>query len=150
MVLGADISLTGPGYALVERGKAHLILSQRPRLRGPQRWNEIALFFTQLLDNNPQITSVMFEGYGYASFRLADLAEIGGILRYVCYMQNITYGSVQPSSLKKWFTGDGRADKKRMMGEAFKRGYNCRDHNEADALALALFAEQNGIVKNNS
>lgn len=42
---------------------------------------------------------------------------------------------VQPSSIKKYWTGHGRADKATMVREAKQRGYEVENDNEADAIA---------------
>lgn len=52
--------------------------------------------------------------------------------------------TVMPSTLKKFATGDGRADKARMVLEARKRwaGWTPQTHDEADARWVLLWAEQ--------
>lgn len=52
--------------------------------------------------------------------------------------------TVMPSSLKKFATGDGRADKARMVLEARKKwpGWTPATHDEADARWVLLWAEQ--------
>ena len=46
-----------------------------------------------------------------------------------------------PISLKKWFTGSGKAQKPQMIAECRRRGWDVTDDNAADALALVAFAE---------
>jgi len=47
---------------------------------------------------------------------------------------------VHSGTLKKYFTGNGRADKAMMMAEATKRcGRPITDDNEADAIAVAMW-----------
>jgi Holliday junction resolvasome RuvABC endonuclease subunit len=138
-VLGIDLSLTCPGFAVLDsEDDALLVTSQKTHSRGPARWNDIVQNFKTILDNHI-VELAVFEGYGFNSMRLGDLAEIGGILRFVCYKRNIPYGAVPPTTLKKFFTGDGRAEKALMMRQAFNRGFKCANDNEADAVALACF-----------
>lgn len=144
-VLGVDVSLACPGYAVLDsENDALLITSQSPKSTGPKRWDEIAENLKKIMDAH-LIELVVFEGYGFASFRLGDLAEIGGILRYLCYQRKIPYGAVPPTTLKKFFTGDGRAKKDLMMRQAFNRGFRCKNDNEADAVALACFGLSKGF-----
>lgn len=44
--------------------------------------------------------------------------------------------TTQPASVKKHFTGNGRAQKPEIMAACEKRGWIYRDDNEADALAI--------------
>jgi len=46
------------------------------------------------------------------------------------------------ATIKKRMTGSGRADKDAVIRAVRQRGYEPRDHNEADALALALISER--------
>lgn len=43
---------------------------------------------------------------------------------------------VSATTIKKFWTEDGRADKKEMLVHAAKRGYSLKDHNECDAIAI--------------
>jgi Holliday junction resolvasome RuvABC endonuclease subunit len=137
-ILGADISLTAPGFAVLDsKDEAMLITSQSLKdFRGPERWEVVVENFKKIL-NDYVIELVVFEGYGFNSFRLGDLAELGGILRYLCYKKQIPFCSVPPATLKKSFTGSGKADKAEMMKTAFRLGFKCNNDNESDAVALA-------------
>jgi Holliday junction resolvasome RuvABC endonuclease subunit len=79
---------------------------------------------------------VAIEGYSYASHgrSTVSLAELGGIVRYGLWCEGIIYIDVPPSTLKKYATGKGNADKGAMLVAAVKRlGYEGTDNNEADA-----------------
>ena len=47
--------------------------------------------------------------------------------------------TINPSTLKKWATGDARATKDRMVAEAFNRGIHTIDDNHADAYLLLAY-----------
>jgi hypothetical protein len=49
---------------------------------------------------------------------------------------------VHGSRLKKWLTGKGNASKAEMIAEIKKRGYAVKDDDEADAVALLLYAAE--------
>lgn len=41
----------------------------------------------------------------------------------------------RPKAIKKFWSGNGNADKKRMVAETQRRGYIVKDHNQSDAIA---------------
>ena len=62
----------------------------------------------------------------------------------VAFVSGAETHTVAPATLKKFATGDGRADKARMVLEARKRwvGWTPATHDEADARWVLLWAEQ--------
>ena len=80
-----------------------------------------------------------------------DAAHIyGGFLACLtawCEERSLAYQGVPVGSIKKHATGKGNADKVAMINAARARGYSPADDNEADAIALLLWAiETNGGV----
>ena len=62
---------------------------------------------------------------------LATITELVAKLREVkCYEINV-------SSAKAFFTGNGRAEKRDMVAEAWRRGWEVGDDHQADAIAVA-------------
>lgn len=59
---------------------------------------------------------------------------------WVCFRKDIPVRSANPSRLKKFFTGNGRATKDDMMAAARRRGWRVTDDNQADACAVWSFA----------
>lgn len=56
-----------------------------------------------------------------------------------CETHNVPCEGYAPSSIKKWATGKGNANKDAMLAEAQRRWPDITDHNEADArLLLAM------------
>ncbi len=53
-----------------------------------------------------------------------------------CVDNYIPYEGVPVGTIKKNWTGKGNASKVEMIDEAIRRGYNVRNDNEADALAI--------------
>jgi Holliday junction resolvasome RuvABC endonuclease subunit len=78
-----------------------------------------------------------------------------GILAAICQKHGVLYHGVGASTIKKHITGCGRCPKPKRKGDpeygifpALRaRGYNITDHNEADALALLLYAIDTGLVE---
>lgn len=58
------------------------------------------------------------------------------ILQMWAHKRNIECVGVGVGTIKKFWTGNGRADKQMMIAEANKRGFDTDNDNQADALAL--------------
>ena len=69
------------------------------------------------------------------------LAEFRGILFEICDELNLPEPiSINPKSVKKWATGDGKADKEKMFEFCIKRwAINPIDDNEADATHIFYY-----------
>ena len=69
-----------------------------------------------------------------------DAAHVyGGLMAVVtkwCESEKIPYQGVPVGTIKKSWTGNGNGGKTAMIDEANRRGFNVKDDNEADALAL--------------
>jgi crossover junction endodeoxyribonuclease RuvC len=89
-----------------------------------------------------EIKLVVMEGYSYGSTqRIVDMVEIGTIIRYQLLRAGFVLKLCPPSNLKKFVTGVGNADKKRVILDAHKRwGFDLSDDNECDAACLATMA----------
>ncbi len=88
---------------------------------------------------------VCIEGFSFGSRGrgLTGLAELRGVL--LDHMADLTNDiqEVPPASLKQFFTGSGKASKEDMLAAALEHGFDCgKDHNQADAYALAQWAHQ--------
>lgn len=59
---------------------------------------------------------------------------------WVCHRKGIAVRAANPSQLKKFFTGNGRATKDDMQAAARRRGWKVRDDNQADACAVRAWA----------
>lgn len=79
---------------------------------------------------------VVIEGYAFSRHGAGgnDLIEFGGILREHVTRQCARVLELQPSQLKLFATGDGRADKRSIARELQQRyGRTFDSHDEADA-----------------
>ena len=74
----------------------------------------------------------------------ADAAHVFGgwlaILSVWCEQNGIAYQSVPVGTVKKHATGSGNAGKPAMIAAARARGFDPTDDNEADAIAILLWA----------
>ncbi|MDP2647729.1 MAG: crossover junction endodeoxyribonuclease RuvC [Candidatus Yanofskybacteria bacterium] len=83
---------------------------------------------------------IVIEGYSWGSkFQGPALGEVGGVIRLALFEAGFKIEVVAPSSLKKFVTGSGRADKPTMRQKIFKRwkGAEFDTQDEAEAFALA-------------
>jgi Holliday junction resolvasome RuvABC endonuclease subunit len=84
------------------------------------------------------------EGYsmGSKAGQLAQLGELGGMVRLELWERGIPFLDVSPSSLKSFVTGKGNAPKEIMLREVFRKWqYEAEDNNRGDAYGLAKFAQ---------
>ena len=76
--------------------------------------------------------------------QLSDAAHLyGGFLAHLsawCEEHAIAYQGVPVGTIKRYATGKGNADKAAMVSAMRARGFAPADDNEADALALLLWA----------
>jgi crossover junction endodeoxyribonuclease RuvC len=95
---------------------------------------------------NP-IRLAAIEGFSYGSVKsgmtqVMITAAAAGV-RLELYRAGVPFVEVPPSTLKKWISGKGNAEKNLMLREVYKRwGYDAKDDNDADAHALVRLAEQ--------
>mgnify|MGYP001563702698 CR=1 FL=1 len=85
--------------------------------------------------------------YEQSHHRGGAATEIGvnltGRVQEVCADRGVEFSSVHTTTLKKWATGHGKADKGQMMARAAVYiGRPPIDDNEADAVMLAAFAAE--------
>lgn len=81
---------------------------------------------------------VVIEGFGYASKSGFLLGGIGWAVRMELYKRNIPFYLAAPTALKKYATGSGKADKRKVAVEVNKRwGFYDDSDNITDAYVLA-------------
>lgn len=143
-VMGFDPSLTSSGAVILGLEDASLQTHRTidgSKLRGPERLHRIRLVMTELV-KLWKVELVAIEGYAYGKFMKREaLGELGGVLRLALYDLRVPYIVIAPSSMKKFVTGKGNADKDEVMtAVSEKYGHNFDTDDEADAFGLALMA----------
>jgi Holliday junction resolvasome RuvABC endonuclease subunit len=137
-ILGLDLSLTATGVAW-EGGTEVLSF---PKLRGFDRIERInSAIWEHFGPGKPSEheTVVVIEGYSFGSIGRAvyDIAELGGVTRYLFHERGLRYVEVPPATLKKFATGKGNAGKDEVLAAAIRRfGFAGSNNNEADAWML--------------
>ncbi|MGW1261150.1 hypothetical protein ACWD7Y_04215 [Streptomyces drozdowiczii] len=114
---------------------------------GPQRlahvhWVLREYFQAQRLTGT--VGAIAYEGYSYGSkWKREELGELGGIMRLALvqtWPPHLLH-TVAPTSVKKYVTGSGRADKDKMLLSVYMRWkFEAPDHDTADAYTLARIA----------
>ena len=152
-VLGIDPSLTGTGVVAYD-GKIHKFISvtsDPAKGVGPRMARFSAMVaaikeFIYTLRIDAEVSQANIEGYSFGSKGGLswDRAEFGGLLRSMLCEINLNVREIAPTSLKKFVSGKGGADKPAMMLACYKRwgvefeGKNANDL--VDAYGLARMA----------
>jgi crossover junction endodeoxyribonuclease RuvC len=140
-VLGIDPSLTACGIVGLDTeglvACSHTIKSKK---KGIERVIDIDSFLFDLLElHTPKL--VILEGYAYGIGRgsaLANLGELGGVIRKTLTVEQYKYIIVPPASAKKFATSKGNAKKDEMRLAVYKRwGFEADTMDEVDAYVLA-------------
>ncbi len=145
-IMGIDPSLTCLGFAYSVNGEQAVVGTVRPKkLKGLDRIAFIRDQVQEMFDEAaPEL--IAYEGYAMGRFagggRLADLGELGGVLKLMAFERKIPLLLVPPTCLKLFATGKGNADKDRVMAAMAKeRGKLFSADDEADAYALYLMGK---------
>lgn len=141
--IGLDLSLTATGVAVIsEASVEHYTLSPPKGVVGPERLDWFQRKVCDLMGCIPD--GVAVEGYSYGSqhSQAHKIGELGGTVKLLLYQDFVPTILVPPSCVKKFTTGKGTAPKGTMIMQVFKRwGIECKDDNQADAVALAKMSE---------
>ena len=151
-ILALDLGTT-TGWAI--RTAEGVILSGTVSFRpsrydgGGMRYLRFRTWLEELAEDAGGLTSVWFEEVRRHAG--TDAAHTyGGFLATLtswCEQRCLPYQGVPVGTIKRHATGKGNADKPAMLAAARARGFSPADDNEADAIALLLWAiETNGGV----
>lgn len=144
-ILALDLG-TKTGFALRRRDGAMrygtVDFTPRKSWTPGQRW---ARFRGWLADTVAtfQIDAVVYERvvFGHSSAASSDVyGGFKALVELAADTHSLTLSSVSVPTVKKHFTGSGRADKEAMLAQAKARGFSPDSHNAADALAILHWA----------
>lgn len=98
------------------------------------------LLYTLISKYRP-ITSIFYEHIAFAKgiWKMQN-GMYWGIVHRVGYEKKIPVYGVSPLTIKDYLTGNKKATKQDMIKSVNTQGYKVEDDNEADAIALALYA----------
>jgi Holliday junction resolvasome RuvABC endonuclease subunit len=142
VVAGIDPSTTATGIVLLKGEGREVLHAGEIAIPGKASVAKSLKISGEVLsilqDFTPDL--VVVEGYGFASAKIAPLVEVGALIRaFILMGTTAPYVEAPPSTLKKFITGSGKAEKGMVMLEVFKRfGFSPATNNIADAYSLAV------------
>lgn len=154
ITIGIDPSLRRTGVCICNDGDYQWWpIPVKDSIRGTKRLHYIKSAIHERTSQY-KIDCAAVEGYSYGSpGRLAQLGELGGVVRLYLYERGIDIITLSPTQLKKYITGNGRADKYEMVNQICvdldlppDQRLDYTQDDEADAIGLAMIA--NDYVKN--
>lgn len=133
---------------LSEEGTVQTLLTVNPRTR--REGARLAYIRDQAKELLQQdVRQLAMEGYAFnATSQHFSLGEVGGVIKLLAHDLDVPVTVVAPVSLKKFATGNVRADKSVMIAAAERMGARPRDDNQADAFFLARVAYYTGRGEN--
>jgi crossover junction endodeoxyribonuclease RuvC len=145
-ILGLDISLTATGVVIIEDDT--LIFSDtiktKPGGKKPsdevKRLQKILDSINKIIDeHSPEL--VVIEGLAFMAKNTTALVQLAGLnymIRCELVDRKLKFLIVAPTTLKRFITGKGNAQKDHMMLEVYKQyGHALTDNNVCDAFALS-------------
>lgn len=136
-VVGLDLSMTGTGVARAVEGSARTYLI-KTKGTGDDR---LLVIRDRVREATESAGLVLIEGYLNQSMSAGITGMVHGAVRSMLIEDGTPYATLPPSSLKKYATGRGGANKPDMAVAAFKRGgVEFTNDNECDAWWLWVAA----------
>lgn len=152
-ILALDLG-TSMGWAISspKTGIASGTMSFRPTRYegGGMRYLRFRSWLNEIHTRSASIDAIYFEEVRRHAG--TDAAHIyGGFLGHLsswCEAEMVAYEGVPVGTIKRFISGRGNADKQAVIAAVRARGFNPADDNEADALAILLWAmETHGGVR---
>jgi hypothetical protein len=148
-VIALDLGTT-TGFALrvAENSVVSGTVSFRPSRYdgGGMRYLRFRAWLESIAEDTGSVGAVYFEEV--RRHLSTDAAHVhGGLLATLtawCEQRSIAYQGVPVGTIKRFITGRGNADKAAVIAAVRMRGYSPVDDNEADAIAILLWALETG------
>lgn len=150
IVVGLDLSLRKTGYAITTEGgkvlASGLIKSEPSGDKPIDETKRIVAIANSIINTitptNGDIDLIMIENLAFMARNTTALTQLSGlsyILRSLLVEMNHPWVLCAPTTLKKFITQKGNADKNMMMMDVYKDyGFESRDDNECDAFSLSV------------
>ena len=155
-IIGLDPGLTSPAIAARPGHEIVTVVIDTKKLRGMERIKHIIdevvnidyppSLIPEFIANPPD--KIIMEGYAYGRIhQMAALGELCGIIKWEATNREIEVIIIPPTSLKKFATGKGNANKESMRDAANKERQKdglpwLKTHDEADAYWLLRIGEE--------
>lgn len=143
--LGLDLSCTATGVVLLrESGQniPELIHASEIKPKSKAGMVRVHWIVSEIMEmiHGEKPDRIVVEGYslGKNASSTIPLVELGGLLRFMLYLDGLTWFDPRASEVKKFATGKGNAQKDVVMMHVLKRwAYESATNNIADAYVLA-------------
>lgn len=146
MIVGLDLSLTGTGVTLLcpDVPEVYESVTLKNKLRSLER---LAYIESTIMAKVKEagVSLAVIEGYAFSTVdsQKHSLGELGGVVKLALWRAGVELLIVPATSLKKWTTTKGNADKILMGITIFKHtGAQFEDDNQADSYCLAMLGAQ--------
>ena len=146
-VLGVDQSATSTGVCVLDKAGTLLYLERIVPSPGLSEGARLVLIHDTLKDiiaNYPSMQLAVMEGYSYGSTnKKFVLGEVGGVVKLVMATMDLPLYGASPTQLKKFVTGDSKADKDKISKFIQRKwGVEITQNDKADAYGLAQIGLQ--------
>lgn len=140
MIAAFDLSLTATGYALWRVGGLDFGTVRPPKgMADCPRMDYIRREVTELARGTTSLVLMEDVAFSKNKAYAKEIAGLAWIIRMALWKAEMPYVLVQPSTLKKFATGSGKAEKNTVMLQVFRRfGVEAANDNEADAIGLCF------------
>lgn len=156
VIIGIDPGYERCGFAVIEKTKAGTKLltfgsiKTLPQKNFMLRQEELADDFAMLLQKyNPTVLAIEDLFFAKNVTTGLKVAQVRGILTYLAHKSGCRVLEPKPTEVKKFFTGDGKADKhamKQMAEITFKLKQSPKLDDTADAMAIAYWATFESLI----
>lgn len=149
ITLGLDLSLAKTGYTVIKDGEviASGLIKSKPTDGNKEelkRLLKIVSTIKEVIEVNGEPDIVAIENLAFMarnSTALTQLAGLSYLVRAMLLDKGIQFIMVAPTSLKKFVTGKGNADKNLMMMTVYRDyEFESLDDNVCDSYALAVLS----------
>lgn len=142
--LGIDPSLRSTGIAIISKATCCVVVSKPGELREGERLKYHIDRLKDLVKNYGDIQAACIEGPSlHSTNRADDMGQIRGTFLYILAELGIETATIAPTTIKKFATGAGTADKERIVRAAQKKWPDIQfpTDDAADAAWLAAIAQ---------
>ena len=148
-IISLDLSLTSTGVCLYENNGVEVYNTQtiKTKLKGLDR--QIYLSYTlNIVINGFEPELAIIEGLGFNTKNTSKefSHHLNVDVRLILHKQRIPFKLVPPATLKKWVTGNGRADKQLMVdtcNSKYGTNFTLKENDLADAYLLVKWGLNN-------
>lgn len=150
MILGMDLSLSSPGFAVIEKQYSGLIvvhhlssIKTNPKKTHGQRLLQIFEHLDGILkDESLNITAVASEkGFSRHAVTTQALFKVHGVAHLLCAIYGHDVNELTPPAVKKHIAGNGKASKEQMADAVrgfIRQELKFKNDDESDAVSVAV------------